>query len=607
MVGLPDGIAELLSSGTRKRLALSIAGSVLLSVLDTLGVLAMLPMMQLVTRTNPYAGSLGFVNRLLGFPSSRVLLITLAGVVVTAFALKGLVTVLVRTWQLRFMATQEAATSTRLLEGYLRGPYAWHLTRNTSDLIWTVESAVQITFANGITSWLAMLSELFTIVLVFGSLLVVAPLPTLLALIYFGAAGSVMLRFVRRRSALASDRMVASSKITARTSLQAMGAVKEVKLRHAEALFVERYNDARRDSARARAMSMLLSEVPKYLFEVIFVLGIALMAFVATSTGGTAHGLSVLGLFVAAGSRILPSTVRLISSVGGVRYAREPMMHLIAEWQEQEAARQLAEQQVRTRDVPRGDIDVEGLTFAYADSPDDLVLRGVDAHIAQGSSVALVGSSGAGKSTLVDVLLGLHRPAGGQVRAGGVDVFDNLPQWQARLAVVPQDVYLLDDSLRQNICFDEEEDLDRLERVLARAQLTDLIASLPEGLDTTVGERGVRLSGGQRQRIGIARALYRDPEVLVLDEATSALDNETERRLTETIESLRGTMTMVIVAHRLSTVRHCDALLFMNAGRVVSRGSFEEVAAQNAEFAHLVELGSLDPRAEREPTSFSER
>ena len=174
-----------------------------------------------------------------------------------------------------------------------------------------------------------------------------------------------------------------------------------------------------------------------------------------------------------------------------------------------------------------------------------------------------------------------------------MDTFANLPAWQAQLAVVPQDVYLLDETLRANIAFDEDVDVDRLADTLQRAQLADLVASLPHGLDTMVGDRGVRLSGGQRQRIGIARALYRQPRVLFLDEATSALDNETERRLSETIAALHGTMTIVIVAHRLSTVRDCDQLLFMNAGRVVSRGTFDEVARDNAEFAHLVELGSL--------------
>ena len=258
----------------------------------------------------------------------------------------------------------------------------------------------------------------------------------------------------------------------------------------------------------------------------------------------------------------------------------------------------MAEAAERVTDtIPQGDVTVRGLTFAYADQPDTLVLRGVDLDIRAGRTVAVVGSSGAGKSTFIDILLGLHRPLDGEVTAGGTSIFANLPAWQRALAVVPQDVMLLDETLRANIAFDEEVDDERLSEAVARAQLNDLVRGLPEGLDTEVGERGVRLSGGQRQRIGIARALYRRPAMLVLDEATSALDNETERRLTDTIESLRGTMTMVIVAHRLSTVRHCDQLIFMSQGRVATVGTFDEVAAANAEFAHLVALGQLVPAA----------
>ncbi len=189
-------------------------------------------------------------------------------------------------------------------------------------------------------------------------------------------------------------------------------------------------------------------------------------------------------------------------------------------------------------------------------------------------------------------------------------MFDNLPAWQRQLAVVPQEVTLLDTSIRENIAFDEDMDPERLRLAIERAQLDDLVADLPEGLDTAAGERGMRLSGGQRQRIGIARALYRNPSLLVLDEATSALDNETERRITDTIEGLHGVVTVVVVAHRLSTVRHCDRLVFMESGRVASCGTFEEVRAANPTFARLVQLGSLDVPgidAPAEPVSGSPR
>ena len=599
MIGFPPGTGALLTPATRRRLVLSLVGSVLLSVLDMLGVLAMLPMMQFVSGAPRDAGALGVVNDWLGNPSESTLIAMLALFIVGAFATKDVIAIYFRIWQLHFMAEQEVRTSVRLLRGYLVGPYAWHLVRNTGDKLWTVDYAVTIGFATGIASALSLASEVFTIVLIFAGLLFVAPGPSLLALAYFGVAGLLMQRIIRPRVTDAGKRSLDASQITSSTSIQALGAAKEIKLRRAEARFMERYTTARETGAHARATAVILNEIPKYLLEITFVVGIALLAFVVTKVSGAERALVLLGLFVAAGSRLLPSMVRLIGALGGIRFSRAPLEHLIRESRMQSDAEREENEGVSTTEVPTGDIEVRGVRFSYENS-DDQVLDGVDATIRAGTSVALVGSSGAGKSTLVDVLLGLHRPSGGSVTAGGINVFDNLPGWQRQLAVVPQDVYLLDESLSANIAFDEEQDPDRLAEALERAQLQDLVAGLPEGLATEVGERGVRLSGGQRQRIGIARALYRRPAVLVLDEATSALDNETERRLTRTIESLAGSMTMIIVAHRLSTVRHCDQLIFMSGGRAVSHGTFEEVRASNAEFAHLVALGSLSTPVEQD-------
>ncbi len=239
------------------------------------------------------------------------------------------------------------------------------------------------------------------------------------------------------------------------------------------------------------------------------------------------------------------------------------------------------------------------------------VLSGVDLAIPAGASVALVGGSGAGKTTLVDVILGLHPPAEGRVLVDGTSIDEDLAAWQRSIGFVPQDVYLLDDTLRANIAFGEPDELIDDERVrssIRLAQLEEHVATLPEGLETRVGERGTRLSGGQRQRLGIARALYRQPTVLVLDEATSALDNETERRVTDVIRALHGAVTVIVVAHRLSTVMNCDQIVFLEAGRISATGSFDEVRRQSEAFDHLVELGTLDgswqPAERTEPTGY---
>ena len=595
LLGVPPGTGELIDVETRKRLVISIGGAVVLSLLDTLGVLAMLPMMQYITAQDPDRGALGAVNDVLGHPSEGALVGALALMIVGAFVLKDVFSILFRWWQLTFMAKNQVAIQARILDGYLVGPYAWHLTKNTSDKLWTVQSAVGIGFSGGIGSMLSVVTELLTITFIFVSLLFISPVATAGAIVYLGGAGLIVQRVIRPRILQASQRNLESSQAVAKSSLQSLTAVKEIKLRHAHQPFVDTFASASEKGARAGVTASLLGEIPKYFLEIVFIVGVGLLAVGAASGSSSGDSLTLLAIFVAAGTRILPSAVRLINAVAGIRFSRAPLAHLVQENRMQEAARRDELAQRVTDEVPQGDVEVRGLTFAYADQPDELVLRGVDLDIPSGRTVAIVGSSGAGKSTFIDILLGLHRPSDGSIRAGGTSIFDNLPAWQRRLAVVPQDVTLLDETLRSNIAFDEDVDDARMAEALERAQLADLVRGLPQGLDTEIGERGVRLSGGQRQRIGIARALYRRPSLLVLDEATSALDNETERRLTETIESLKGTMTMVIVAHRLSTVRHCDQLIFMSQGRVATVGTFDEVAASNDEFAHLVALGQLAP------------
>jgi ABC-type multidrug transport system fused ATPase/permease subunit len=241
------------------------------------------------------------------------------------------------------------------------------------------------------------------------------------------------------------------------------------------------------------------------------------------------------------------------------------------------------------------EIAIDDVHFSYPDAARP-ALDGATAILPHGESLALAGSSGAGKTTLVDTLLGLHSPTRGSITVDDVNIETNRRSWQANIGYVPQEVFMLDATLAENIAFDEahdEVDAHRLAQAIADAQLDDVVADLPNGVDTYIGERGSRLSGGQRQRVGIARALYRNPTILVLDEATSALDNETEHRITEAISGLRGTVTVVIVAHRLSTARHADQLAFMKDGKIVSIGTFDEVRNSNADFAHLVALGTL--------------
>nr|WP_239528616.1 ATP-binding cassette domain-containing protein [Microbacterium esteraromaticum] len=249
----------------------------------------------------------------------------------------------------------------------------------------------------------------------------------------------------------------------------------------------------------------------------------------------------------------------------------------------------------KSDDRYRGDIRLESVSFRYPDADEDIV-AGVDLVIPENTTTAFVGSSGAGKSTVLDLILGLLVPTQGAITCGGRRVDDDLAAWYAGIGVVPQDVFLLNASLAENVAFGvdvAEIDGARVAEAIRMAELHEYVAELPDGVETIVGERGVRLSGGQRQRIGLARALYRRPRVLVLDEATSALDNETEHQISNTLQRLNGQLTVIIVAHRLSTVRRSDNLVFLENGRVAAQGTFAQVRERNEHFGRLVDLGEL--------------
>jgi ABC-type multidrug transport system fused ATPase/permease subunit len=449
-----------------------------------------------------------------------------------------------------------------------------------------------------VVGFVTVITELVSLVLILVTLLILLPIPAFGFLLYFGIAGLLFLKLLNRRSHGYGRSLSDGSLAIYRTAAQILGGVKEIQIRNNPEHFLSEFSTARSEFGWARRRSVFVSELPKYFLEIIFMTGFALLAVVLFARSSAGEALPLLAFVVATGFRILPSVARLLGGYNGIRIGL-PALSLV-------------QNDVKlARSSPRGlrtsiarlpltrELSIERVSFRYPGTEHD-VLDDVDLRIPAGSAVALVGSSGAGKSTLADVLMGLHQPTTGRVIVDDVDIRSDIIAWQRSIGMVPQDVYILDTSLRANVAFGDAPDTvdeRRLFAALTRAQLDDLISGLPDGVDTIVGERGGRLSGGQRQRIGIARALYLEPSVLVMDEATSALDSETERRITDTIESLHGQMTVIVIAHRLSTVRKCDLLVYLECGRVTAVGTFESVAAESPGFARLVKLGSLDIEA----------
>jgi ATP-binding cassette subfamily C protein len=359
--------------------------------------------------------------------------------------------------------------------------------------------------------------------------------------------------------------------------LEGLGGVKEIKLFGREDVFLAEHARHQVRSQRVTYLFATFQQFPRSVFEILAFMGMGAMIAVLILVGKpAADAVGVLAVFAAAAFRILPSLSRVTTSFQYLSFGRAMVFSVYDDLIEEPNLTTPREFLTKTQFKS---LTLENVTFVY-DAASRPALENLSISIGSGEYVGVIGSSGAGKSTLIDVLLGLLEVSRGKVLLNGQPIKDDIAQWRGIVGYVPQDIYLLDDTIRRNIALDirdAEIDDESVETALRAAQLWEFVQSLPEGLETETGERGVRLSGGQRQRLGIARALYRRPQVLVFDEATSALDSQTEQEVIEAIEQLRGERTVIVVAHRLSTVRMCDRLYLLESGRVVNSGTYEQV------------------------------
>lgn len=590
-------LLRLLDRPTRWRLVIAAVLSGALALLETVAIVTVLPLVQIATGAPLDDGPTGMVWDLLGRPGRGTFGMILVGVVVGLFILKDVLAVAFVWWQSGFVMDKRVEMSTRLFRGFLREPMAEFRRRNIGESIRTMNAAVGQVFGS-VSSVITIVSTGLTVTAIVAALLVTTPVQALLAILYFGFAALAYLRIVRPRLSQVGEDIMEGSKAATIAGLQGLQGFKEVKVRGSAKFFIGRFTNGLLLNERAAREGNFFSSITKYLLEILFILGVGALLAVSFLSGAENQAVGSLALFVAAGFRLLPNISSLVGAVNGFRIGRASVL-LVEE--ELRGAGESAEEAQPGQDVPMTltkSLTIDGVRYRYPGAEHD-VLRGIDLDIPAGSSVAFVGSSGAGKTTLVDIVLGLLSPTDGAVKADGVDIAVSIESWQSICGVVAQDVFIAEDTVRKNVLFDvpvEEADEQRLRQAVKMAQLEDVVESLPGGLDGDVGDWGSRLSGGQRQRLGIARALYRSPRLLVLDEATSALDNETERRVTETVNALHGDMTVIVVAHRLSTVKNVDTVVYMENGRVAGTGTFDELRLSNAGFAHLVELGDLSMR-----------
>lgn len=527
----------------------------------------------------------------LGITKSGELLLFGGGVLLVAFIVKSIYIIFFNYVEAKFIYRRQYYLGKKLMDKYMFAPYTFHLEKNSAEILRNVTGEIRILINVVVTNILKMTREGVIAVTIFLFLLVVEPLITLIVLLISGVGVGSFLFLTQKKV----KRLGKEEQLHRRNMIQAVnqgvGGIKDARILNREKNFVKKFSDEALKSSNLMAYIRFIQQIPKPVVETSAVLGMMCIAGLMVLQGRSiASIIPILTLFAMAVVRLMPAVQQLSSMYTNLRYnmvSIEPIyedMNILDSYRLKNKNRDTKEDITFTEEIK-----ARNVTYSYPNSSEK-ALNGVSFRIKPGESVAFVGESGSGKTTLVDALLGLLDLNDGEFTVDGKNIETVLTSWHKNIGYIPQSIYLSDETLKENIAFGipyEEIDDSRVTDVLRSAQLKELVDSLPKGLNTIVGENGTRLSGGQRQRIGIARALYHNPQLLVMDEATSALDNITEREVTKAIESLKGKKTLIIIAHRLTTVENCDTLFMMKNGKIIDSGSYEDLKSKNLEFQKM--------------------
>jgi ATP-binding cassette subfamily C protein len=582
----------LLEPGTKPKLAGLFLLMLIGGGLEMIGLGLILPFLQLVLDPSrlsalPLAGTM--LQPYL--PSDPSQLLKPACLLLLAFyAIKNLFLAIINWTNFRFTFWSEARLQQRLMARYLTVPFEDVAMRNSAELIRTISLSTKLVFKSVMISVLGLTMEAVLSVFAVTTLLLIEPVGALTVAALLGGLVLLMYLPLRRYLTYWGAIIQHTGGDLLKALQQALGIQKEARVAGREAYFLDSFAQCTRRNAKAFTSLLALQQTPRYASEVI-VLGALLLYILsaATAKADVSQTLPVLGVFGVAALRLLPSANRIIMHLGNIREGKAAI-DLVYQDLFQPAEAKNAPPANLLDDVSfTSELSLSDVSYRYPQGDSD-ALKHISLSIPKGSAVALVGASGAGKSTLADLLLGLLRPTAGTILADGKPFDISNIAWRRRLGYVPQHIFLLDDSIRRNIAFgipDESIDETAVRRAVDMAGLRKVIAELPDQLETVVGERGARLSGGQRQRIGIARALYHQPDLMVFDEATSALDGGTERDVIDAIDSLRGEKTLLVIAHRMTTVQHCDNIILMDKGRIVDQGRYQDLLTRSADFQRL--------------------
>jgi ABC-type bacteriocin/lantibiotic exporter with double-glycine peptidase domain len=580
-------------------------------VMESVGVVSIMPFLSVlfnpeVIQKNAY---LSYAYNTLGFSSSQSFLV-FTGVLVFVAVVSNLTLKALTQYALaRFTQMRNYTISARLLQDYLGRPYSWFLNRHSADLGRTVLAEVYQVISGVLIPITQFVANTVIATCLIITLLLINPLVAVLATVLLGGSYFLVYTVLRKHLSRIGTERVQSNKERFQIAQEALGGIKEVKAAGLEAGYMNSFNKPAQRFAKCQAANIVIGQIPRFVLEALAFGGLLAIVLVMLATRGGDMGqvLPILGVFAFAGQRLLPALQGIYQNATNMRFGKPALDALHADLSEEKSEPLESAKDV----VPlplKQHIEFTSIGFTYPGAS-QAAIHDLTLKIPANTTVGFVGSTGAGKTTLVDIIMALLTPDHGQLLVDGQPIFEgqktpaltvdkvqrnsynSLKRWQRALGYVPQQIFLADDSVSANIAFGvpaEEVDQNAVKRATKIAELHEFVTQeLPKGYETTVGERGVRLSGGQRQRIGIARAMYHDPDVLILDEATSALDNITERAIMDAVHNLSRKKTIILIAHRLSTVKKCDQIYLLEHGRLLSQGTYSELLAESEEFKSM--------------------
>jgi ATP-binding cassette, subfamily B, bacterial PglK len=608
---------DILDHRERRNAVLLLSLILVTGIMEAVGVASVMPFLAVLSNPEAVQKSsfLSFLYDNLNFAGTDSFLLFLGCavflVVVVSLCIKSLTEYAIA----RFSHMRNYSLSTRLLRNYLCRPYTWFLNRHSADLGKSVLSEVAQVINQALMPTAQLIANSVIAFFLIALLLLVNARVALLAAVILGGSYGLIYLFLRKYlSYIGADRVKANRE-RFQIAQEALGGIKEVKAGGLEAGYLQSFAKPAHRFARRQAANTIIGQIPQFALQAITFGGIIVFTLIllAVSSGGLDEVLPTLGLFAFAGQRLLPALNKIYQNAAKMRFGKPALDAFYADYMERRFSSRDAQELQASRNTPplglNQALELAQVEFKYpgADRP---ALKDLNLRIVANSTVGFVGPTGAGKTTLVDLIMGLLSPDKGEILVDGhpileadpgpsssslnhlqLTTYNSLRSWQRTLGYVPQQIFLADDTVAANIAFgvaQEEIEMEAVKRAARIAELHEFVQQeLPQGYETTVGERGVRLSGGQRQRIGIARALYHDPDVLILDEATSALDNLTEKAVMQAVHNLSNKKTIILIAHRLSTVRNCDCIFMLDHGKLAAQGTYSELLDASPEFRKM--------------------